>query len=515
MEDVIKSLGIYPDAIEKMVEVCECAMEEALDVVTDIDKSENYLIHYDVLRTDLNDAAKELMEDNFDFNEITNSIIDAYLKSTASILNDCQPLNDLGITFEAYTNCDDSHLNMRIENKSSYSVREFNEGELISVVEERLAKQVIEIAQEENIECTPEELAEYNLEDLYACIQNGELVGQIKDNLNPFEITCEIREIMKANESVYVIDLADKNLYEAVNRGSKNSLELTDLISEYGEASELITSDECPYEVYAEHEGDKVFLRLALLEHEIDVAVPLTQKEENLFIEKFNSFEEKENCKAITEKLKKTIEDYDNDFDDFNEWLKENAIISDNYSNISRGTDEDGYYENIYYGAKGIIQIDDHTCLCEVGCWDYGKPSVQSLEFLKEHEVESKIQNIAAHPEGDLSFSKEAEKYFPVPKPDVADNFYFIAEKPCAISVKNWNQKGTYEPAPFLLKVNEGNTVAVVDNCLEINNKKYENYEFSESFKRMPQLKQITKQERDEKMKSFKKEKAGKSIERD
>lgn len=319
---ILSELGIYPAAIEKVGNTCEYALEDAKKIINEIGSKNEY----DALDFNLDDAAKDRMCGDFDFNNMTNSIIGAYLETTASALNNCKTLNDLGISFETYTNCDDSHLTIIMDDGNGVSSTECYESELITAVQDIVAEKVAELAQDEGIEGTSEDMKDYYLNELFECIQEGKLTGVVKEDLEPFrmetleeehnkEIACESAEIMKVDDKFYVIDLTDENLYEAVNRSSKESPELAKLIKEYGGADKVVAADECPYEVYAQYaisdaisaskSDSKVHLRFTLMEHDIDVAVPLTEKESKSFAEKLASFDKKQeyNHKIFAEKL--------------------------------------------------------------------------------------------------------------------------------------------------------------------------------------------------------------------
>ena len=85
-------LGIYEDAINDAIETCENAME-----LKGFTGNEINAMH-DIATTDLKDIG--------DFGDITNSIIAAYFSTTAGLISDKFPDDDI----DYYINCHDSHF---------------------------------------------------------------------------------------------------------------------------------------------------------------------------------------------------------------------------------------------------------------------------------------------------------------------------------------------------------------------------------------------------------------------
>lgn len=118
----INFLNIYPEAIEDVMDMCEEALSGARQI-TGKYQSENDYDNYR-LNTDLDEQAKEVMKENFDFDDISNSIIEAYFDTTTGILNENSFFKNLDISFRHYTNCHDSHLYMELPDGSSTRVTE-------------------------------------------------------------------------------------------------------------------------------------------------------------------------------------------------------------------------------------------------------------------------------------------------------------------------------------------------------------------------------------------------------
>lgn len=116
MYDNIPVLNLYPDAIKNVIDVCREALEGCHAILniydTDIDKS----------KIDIDKEAIEYLNNNGKWSELTNSIITAYLDSTANHLQ-CKLFDELNISFEYYVNCDDSRLHMKTE-KTTFEILE-------------------------------------------------------------------------------------------------------------------------------------------------------------------------------------------------------------------------------------------------------------------------------------------------------------------------------------------------------------------------------------------------------
>lgn len=111
MLDTIVFLGIYPAAIERVATTC-------YDVIEGVRETLNKY-NIGTCHCDLFEETKDLMSHNFDFSDMTNSIINSLFEVTTSSLNEIPCLQKLGVTFTSYTNCDDSHLFMNFPNGST------------------------------------------------------------------------------------------------------------------------------------------------------------------------------------------------------------------------------------------------------------------------------------------------------------------------------------------------------------------------------------------------------------
>jgi len=85
-------LGIYEDAIDTAINTCEEAMKQMEFSIHDIDT--------------MNELALEDLKSMGSWDDITNSIIQAYFSTTAYLINKRHP--DLDVDY--YVNCHDSHF---------------------------------------------------------------------------------------------------------------------------------------------------------------------------------------------------------------------------------------------------------------------------------------------------------------------------------------------------------------------------------------------------------------------
>lgn len=109
------------------------------------------------------------------------------------------------------------------------------------------------------------------------------------------EITFNSKQIMRLDSSQYMVDIAGESLYEAVNRVAKNYDKVADLISAYDGVDKMIGADAVPYEVYASFDKQgKPHLALDLLEHDISVPIPLSEKETASLKKEIVAFEKAE-----------------------------------------------------------------------------------------------------------------------------------------------------------------------------------------------------------------------------
>lgn len=86
----LNCLGIYADAINQIVMLCETAVDRY-----DCDP-----------KGELGGRAQEYLEQTGNWNDITNSIILAYLRTTSVMIKSRHPKWNI----EYYVNCYDSHL---------------------------------------------------------------------------------------------------------------------------------------------------------------------------------------------------------------------------------------------------------------------------------------------------------------------------------------------------------------------------------------------------------------------
>ena len=93
-------LGIYEDAINSAIDTCEEALKSLDFSVDDIDN--------------MNEWAVDDLKQIGSWDDITNSIIEAYFSTTAYMINERFPDKEC----DYYVNCDDSHF--YIDNEEVY-----------------------------------------------------------------------------------------------------------------------------------------------------------------------------------------------------------------------------------------------------------------------------------------------------------------------------------------------------------------------------------------------------------
>ena len=110
-------------------------------------------------------------------------------------------------------------------------------------------------------------------------------------------ISFDVSEIYGTSGQFYLLDLSGDVAVEAVNRAVLDSPALKIELDKFdGNVLEMLAADDYPYEFYGQRiNEDNATLRFALPEHEIDAKVELTQNEQERFLEKFSTYDEKQN----------------------------------------------------------------------------------------------------------------------------------------------------------------------------------------------------------------------------
>lgn len=178
-------LRIYPDAINSFLDKCEKAMNEAAVVLCDLGEE----VDSTALVEEMCNSAKSRMEENFDVNDITNSILSAYGNALTSILNEKPAFVNLGISFDTYINSSDSHIYVERYGSHSRSSYGYKDGEIRDAVEEGLVEEVASIVCNEydNVkkrDDVEEFLGTLFYDDLYECVKEGSLSEKVKEDLN-------------------------------------------------------------------------------------------------------------------------------------------------------------------------------------------------------------------------------------------------------------------------------------------------------------------------------------------
>lgn len=188
----LENFGIYPDAIEKIEVVCE-------SILKDVNEFSKMLGYDDCLDFDIDDDVYDSIVGNgfSDRGNITNSIISEYLYITKMALENAQLCKDFGITFDSYTNCNDSHLYF----EHGGITEEYHEtGDINGALNEILAEHLCDIIckragdagdhsfdDDENRDMLQMALVqglkddEYNLADVVSCYNEWNIAGTLKD----------------------------------------------------------------------------------------------------------------------------------------------------------------------------------------------------------------------------------------------------------------------------------------------------------------------------------------------
>lgn len=181
-------LGIYPDSIEKIFDICEGALEDAREVVARIGY-DNDLEHLDFELHE--EVISELNDVGMDANSITNAIIGACLNTTRGFLEGTELFRKLGLNIDGYINGYDSHLYV-----AEYGINtEINEGKLKDVLYNKVAMRIWDAVykqiSEENRDIPDDHYEsdiweglkddEYDVADILACLKDGEVKGAFRE----------------------------------------------------------------------------------------------------------------------------------------------------------------------------------------------------------------------------------------------------------------------------------------------------------------------------------------------
>lgn len=154
------NLGIYPDAIDDVYEVCE-------DIIQDVREFAEKIGYIDDgRRADFNDEVMYSLEDRFNVRDITNSVISGCLETAKDILDEMQLCQDFGLTFDTYANCHDSHLYF----EHNGIIEEYHgSGDMDDLLNEILAERLCDIICDRLVdsgECSKDSLTDEKIEEL-------------------------------------------------------------------------------------------------------------------------------------------------------------------------------------------------------------------------------------------------------------------------------------------------------------------------------------------------------------
>lgn len=201
----LSEFGLYPDTIGETIEKCENIIEEARSLMYEYGTDED--------QNKLNDAnigkmVRDSLSENCDFTDMTNSFISAYYNNTKSLLEECHTFEEMGISFDSYVNCDDSHFFIETPQGTeryvdSGDLKTAFEGVLVEkyadglepLVENLLENSGEEYPREWIVEDLNDALqggyAPFDIEDAKTSIENGELTESIakhiEENAQPIE----------------------------------------------------------------------------------------------------------------------------------------------------------------------------------------------------------------------------------------------------------------------------------------------------------------------------------------
>ena len=205
MNKRLSEFGLYPDTIDEAIGKCENIIEEARALMYEYgtDEDQNKLDD-----ANIGEMVRDSLSENCDFTDMTNSFISAYYNKTKSLLEKCPTFKEMGISFDSYTNCDDSHF--FIESPQG-TERYVALGDLRTVFEEVFVEKyadelepLIEKLLENSGEEYPREwivedlndalqgdYVPFDIEDARTSIENGELTESIakhiEENAQPIE----------------------------------------------------------------------------------------------------------------------------------------------------------------------------------------------------------------------------------------------------------------------------------------------------------------------------------------
>lgn len=175
----LSEFGLYPDAIDEVIEKCENIIDEARSLMHEYgtDKDRNKLDDANISK-----MVRDSLSEHCDFTDMTNSFISAYYNNTKSLLEECPTFEEMGISFDSYTNCDDSHFFIETPQGTE---RYVDSGDLKTafegVVVEKYADE-LEPLVENLLENSGEEYPrEWIVEDLNDVLQGGYVPFDIED----------------------------------------------------------------------------------------------------------------------------------------------------------------------------------------------------------------------------------------------------------------------------------------------------------------------------------------------
>lgn len=211
-----QELGIYPDDIDAVFDICQDAIEEVQELAESLGYTEDVTRLADC---NIEDETIATLGDNIDVHDIANSLISRSLALTSEVLEATSTCRDLGVTFIAYENgrCSslcaqadlpllgtpmpDPPMTIKGLNSTVYE----GSSDISDVISASFVEHLCDIVLEDNgsrlnhvafesVDETADVLKQriandqslFDAQDIYACLHNHEVTGTIKKMANDF-----------------------------------------------------------------------------------------------------------------------------------------------------------------------------------------------------------------------------------------------------------------------------------------------------------------------------------------
>lgn len=119
----ISALGLHTEAIENAVDTAESLWSDAVEAFREYELSEKDEMRFATIS--ISDNAVEIMKENFDVENMTASIINAYYDSVKAAIHESDIAQKMNIFITSYTNDLDSHLYINVGNEQHNTSQEY------------------------------------------------------------------------------------------------------------------------------------------------------------------------------------------------------------------------------------------------------------------------------------------------------------------------------------------------------------------------------------------------------